>query len=97
LKRYDNFVKTFGFKDELVQKHKKRFDILDNFFYEYNNQVVSYQFGNKNPSGYCGVIEILLYLIKNKKALKKSCLEPENYSHDQVMRWFFDGLASELS
>ena len=96
-KRFDNFVKTFGFKNELVQNHKKRYDILEKFFNEYNNQVTSYQFGGQHPSGYCGVVEILLYLINNKKTLKEFYMEPEKYSNDHVILWFFNGLASELS
>jgi hypothetical protein len=95
--RFDNFVKTFGFTDELVQKHKKRYDILDNFFKEYNNQVTSYQFVGQHPSGYCGVVEMLLYMINNKKAVKEFYQEPEKYSYDPVILWFFDGLASEFS
>jgi HD superfamily phosphodiesterase len=30
--RFDNFVNTFGFETELVRKHKKRYDILTDFF-----------------------------------------------------------------
>lgn len=96
-KRFDNFVKIFGGSDELVQKHKKRFDILDNFFNEYNNQVISYKFGGQHPAGYCGVIEVLLNLISNKKVLKEFWNESEKYSNDPVIRWFFEGLAAELS
>lgn len=96
-KRFDNFVKTFGFADELVLKHKKRFDILDNFFNEYNNQVISYKFGGQHPAGYCGVIEVLLNLINNKKALKEFWNESEKYSYDPVIRCFLEGLAFELS
>lgn len=96
-KRFDNFVKIFGGSDELVQKHKKRFDILYNFFNEYNNQVISYKFGGQHPAGYCGVIEVLLNLISNKKVLKEFYGEFEKYSFDPVIRWFFEGLATELS
>ena len=96
-KRFNNFVKTFGFIDGLVQKHRKRYDILDNFFNEYNNQVTSYQFGDQNPSGYCGVVEMLLYLIRNKKTLKEFCMELEKYSQNPVILWFFNELASELT
>jgi hypothetical protein len=96
-KRFDNFVKNFGFADELVQKHTKRFDVLDNFFNEYNNQVISYKFGGQCPAGYCGVIEVLQNLISNKKVLKEFWNESKIYSDDPVIRWFFDGLATETS
>lgn len=94
-RRFDNFFKTPGFSEELVLKHKKRFDILDNFFQAYSNEVGSYKFGGQHPSGYCGVVEIFLYLINNKKSLKDIYREPEKYLHDSVINWFFDGLASE--
>ncbi|MCX6327177.1 MAG: HD domain-containing protein [Bacteroidia bacterium] len=96
-KRFDNFAKTFGFADELVQKHKKRYEILDNFFNEYNDQVNSYQFGGPHPSGYCGVVEVILELHNNKTGIKDIYQKPKKYLHDPVICWFLDGLASELS
>jgi hypothetical protein len=97
LKRFDHFMKTFGFSDELVQKHKARFLILDNFFSEYNKQVLSYHFGEQYPVGYCGVVEMLLYLINNKKDLKEFLNESEKFSNDPVIHWYLHGLDSELS
>ena len=56
--------------NQLVQKHRNRYDILIRFFTEYNKQVPSYQFDGQNPAGYCGVIEIFIQMIKNKKVIK---------------------------
>jgi hypothetical protein len=95
--RFDNFVNTFGSETELVRKHKKRYDILTDFFNQYNKQVNLYQFGGKYPSGYCGVIEVLLDMLQKKKKLKDICIEQEKHAHDPVILWFFDGLAKELS
>ena len=95
-RRFSNFIKTFGSIEEIVQKYKKRYMILDNFFNKYDKQVPSYHFGTIHPSGYCGVVEIILFLIDNKLSLKDYYLEPEKYSDDPVILWFFDELKSEL-
>ena len=95
-KRFNNFIKTFGFSDELVQKHEKRYRLLDDFFNKYNSQVQSYQFVNHSVSGYCGVIEVFLEMSQKKIALKDLCSDPQKCSNDPVIRWFFDELAIEL-
>lgn len=95
-KRFDNFVKTLGFDDLLVEKHKLRYEILVNFFNEYNKQVIFYKFGEVKPYGFCGVVEILHDLIKNKKILTDLYLDPETYLDDPEIRRFFNGLRSEI-
>lgn len=95
-KRFDNFLATYGFSDSLVQKHRKRYEILLNFFNEYNKQALSYQFGGNSPNGYCGVIELLTDVINKKIKLKDICREPEIFSNDPVINWFFKGLLVEL-
>lgn len=97
LKRFDNFMMTFGYSDELVQKHKARFMILDNFFSEYNKQALTYHFGGKNPVGYCGVIEILAEMIKNKIGSRDILSKSGKSQEDKVIKWFFDGLRLEIS
>jgi len=95
-KRFSNFVRTFGFGEEIVEKHKKRYEVLNNFFIKYNEQLPSCHFGTKNPSGYCGVVEILDYLIKNKIELKKIILHSEKYLVDPIISWYFSELKKEL-
>jgi len=96
-KRYNNFLDTFESESEIVQKHIKRFNILDNFFIRYNEQLPSYQFGTKNLSGFCGVIEVIMFLMKNNLQLKDFYKEPEKYSVDPVIIWFFEESQKELS
>jgi hypothetical protein len=96
-RRFSNFTKTFGTFNEIVQKHKKRYEILDNFFNKYNKQVPSYHFGTKNPSGFCGVIEIILFMLNNKLQLNNFYVEPKKKSSDPSIRWFFVELKKELS
>jgi HD superfamily phosphodiesterase len=95
-KRYDNFVKTSGSDSEIVQKHSKRYNILDDFFVKYNEQLPSYHFGTNNPTGYCGVIEIILFMMNNNLMLKEVFSKPEKYSKDPLIQCFFADLESEL-
>ena len=97
VKRFDNFIRTLGFADDFIQKHKKRYDVLVNFFNRYNEQVKSYQFGGQHPEGYCGVIEVLHDMFYKKMSLKDLFTEPGKYSRDPVILWYINGLASELS
>jgi hypothetical protein len=94
-KRFNNFVLTFGFADEFVMKHKKRYIILDKFFSEYNKQIGDYKFGGSKPSGYCGVIEVLNDIMRKKIVLKDVCRNSEKLSDDPVICWFFNELAFE--
>jgi HD superfamily phosphodiesterase len=94
--RFDNFVKTFGGIDSIVLRQIERYNILKDFFNNYNSQVKSYTFDSQNPSGYCGVIELFSKMMKERKGLEEIHHEVENNSDDQVIKWFFNGLATEL-
>ena len=96
-RRFNNFIKTFGSFIEIVEKHTNRYKILDNFFSKYNEQLPSYHFGTKQPSGYCGVVEIIHTLMKNSLQLKDFIAAPEKYSKDLLIRCFFKELEKELS
>jgi len=94
--RFGNFINTFGANDLIVLKHKERFLILKEFFNNYNYQVKSYNFNGQNPSEYCGVIELLSKLTEKKIGLQEIYTEVENNTDDEVIKWFFKGLYSEL-
>jgi HD superfamily phosphodiesterase len=96
-KRFGNFIKTFGSDSEIVQKHKKRYNILDDFFSRYNEQLPSYHFGESNPWGFCGVIEIIHFMMKNKLQLEDLFMEPHKFSSDHVILWYFTELETDLS
>ena len=96
-RRFDNFALTFKYSEELVKKHKKRFEVLNNFFEEYNRQISSYKFGSIYPSGYCGVIEVIDELIQQKEIIKRIKTEREKYSYDNVISWFLEALDSETT
>ena len=94
-KRFENFEKTVGKEKKLIEKHKQRYLIHDNFFTKYNEQLPSYQFGTLNPSGYCGVIELFRNMINNKIELKE-LINSEKNNNDPIINWFFSELAFEL-
>jgi HD superfamily phosphodiesterase len=95
-KRFENFEKTAGKAKKIIEKHNQRYLILDNFFTKYNEQLLSYQFGTSNPSGYCGVIELIGIMVNNKMELNELFTYSEKYSADPVINWFFSALSSEL-
>jgi HD superfamily phosphodiesterase len=96
-KRYDNFIKIFGSVDELVIKHWERYYLLDMFFTKYNEQLTSYQFGTTNPSGFCGVVEIINHFMQNHLSIKDLYTEPEKHISDPLIRWYLVELEKELS
>ena len=96
-KRYDNFIKAFGSFDELVVKHWERYYLLDMFFTKYNNQLPSYLFGTNQPSGFCGVVEIIENIMQNHLYLKDFYTEPQKHTSDPLILWYLTELKSELS
>jgi HD superfamily phosphohydrolase YqeK len=96
-KRYDNFIKRFGSYDELVVKHWERYFLLDMFFSKYNEQLPFYQFGTENPSGFCGVVEIIENIMKNNLQLKDFYTEPGKHTSDPLIVWYLTELEKELS
>jgi HD superfamily phosphodiesterase len=96
-KRYNNFIKTFGSIDELVVKHWERYYLLDMFFTKYNEQLPSYHFGTNQPSGFCGVVEIIGIIMKNNLRMEDFYTEPRKHTSDLLILWFLVELEKELS
>jgi HD superfamily phosphodiesterase len=95
-KRFNNFERIFGFDEEIVQKHKKRYEILNNFFSEYNNQAETYKFGGTQPSGYCGVIEIFKAISQEKASFNDILVSANNFMNDSVINCYLEGLLHEI-
>jgi hypothetical protein len=93
--RFDNFLRTFGSFDSIVLKQKERYNILKEFFDNYNSEVKTYRFEGLNPEGYCGVIELLSEMIKERKGLKELYMNAEQYSEDKIINWFLNNLKLE--
>jgi HD superfamily phosphodiesterase len=96
-KRFANFEKTFGFSEELLKFHLIKYNILIDFFREYNNQLHGYDFNRQKPKGYCGVIQIFNELIIKNISLDEFLSDTGKYDYDPVIYWFFDGLRFELN
>jgi len=94
-RRFDNFVNIFGSSSEYVQMQRIRFEVLVNFFKEYNHQLSGYRFGTAHPSGYCGVMDIFISVHNNSENIDLSNIFSK-YSKDSVITWFYKGLSSEL-
>ena len=95
-KRFEYFEKNFGQNIQLLQKHRDRYSILIRFFTEYNKQAPSYRFECQKPLGFCGVVELFIKMIKNKKVLNEIFQEQEKYPEDHIIQWFFNGLKTEI-
>ncbi len=95
--RFDNLEKTFDSRNAFVQKQRKRYEILGNFFLHYNKQVESYDFLKADPEGYCGLIQLFITLIKYKMEFKDFFREAEIYRDDIIIGPFLNGLKSEFS
>jgi hypothetical protein len=95
-KRFCNFADNFGPETGYVQRHRTKYEILRSFFTHFNQQAVSYNFEESKPSGYCGVIQLFIHMIRNKMSLKEICEDAWRYEHDTIIRSFFMGLESEL-
>ena len=94
-RRFGNFEKTFVKAKKLIETHKQRYLVLNDFFTKYNEQLPSYQFGTSNPSGCCGVIELIGNMINNKMELKE-IINSGKQNNDPIINWFFSQLAFEL-
>ena len=95
-KRFDNLSTTLQLFNEFVRKHNKRYDLLDGFFEEYGNQAGSYQFGRQEPSGHCGVVDMINETIRKKESFKSLLIKPMEQFPDKIIRWFIDGLREEM-
>jgi HD superfamily phosphodiesterase len=96
LNRFRNFIATYRFHDEFIERHTKRFAILSSFFDSYNTQAHHYKFDNQLIAGHCGIAEIISENLKHKNpdfpypALTSSFQDP-------VVQWFFSELNYEMS
>jgi hypothetical protein len=95
--RFKNFRDIYGAQNFYVQFHQKRYEILKNFFLQYNKQSDTYNFLTNEPEGYCGVIQLLILLIRNKLTLEELFTVARTFEADTIIGPFMIGLRSELS
>jgi hypothetical protein len=96
LKRYQNLESTFGGLTGLIEKHRRRFLLLDDFIANYNRQIENYSFSQKNSPGYINIIDVIFGIIQNKIPPHKIDSEYFGFSNDQSVNDFIGQLSSEL-
>ena len=95
-KRFKNFEDVTDKSAAMFEKHKQRYQLLNDFFIHFNLESNRYNFGNNVPSGYCGVLEIISGMIKMNASVVKILSDRNRYSGDPVVFDFLDGLSKEL-
>jgi HD superfamily phosphodiesterase len=95
-KRFQNLESTFGVYPGLIERHRKRFHLLDDFLANYNRQIEDYSFNQKSSPGYVNIIDLLSGIIQNKIPPQKIKSEYYGFSNDQSINDFIGQLSSEL-
>lgn len=97
LKRYQNFESAFTKRTELIERHRKRFMLLDDFLAGYNRQIIDSSFDQKTSPGHIKIINLITDMIGNKVPPKKIESEYLGLSDDQEVSNFIGQLISELN
>jgi hypothetical protein len=97
LKRYQNFESAFSERTRLIERHKKRYVVLDDFLADYNRQLEEYSLSRKTNPGKIEVINIISDMIRNKVPPCKIESEYSAFSSDQEVNNFIGQLVSELN
>jgi HD superfamily phosphodiesterase len=92
--RFQNFLRSCGYCQDLVEKHSKRYEVTASFFNRYNQQVPFYRFDDQATSGYCGVAEIIRQRLNNDLSEKRNVDSLISFP-DPVIQWFFNELYNE--
>jgi hypothetical protein len=96
LKRYQNLEATFGNHAGLIERHRKRFLLLDDFLTKYNRQIEDFPFNQKNSLDYVNIIDFITWMIHDKIPPFKIESEYYGFSSDQAINNFIGQLSSEL-
>ena len=94
-RRFENYKLLFARHPNLFNRHKNRYLIVDSFFEIYNQKVKNYNFGNHNPAGHCGIIEIISNLIGDKKSTIEFLTHQLQFSSDIFISDFINSVQSE--
>lgn len=94
--RFSNFSRIFSFDQKLVARHKERYQVVEDFFNEYNRLTEKHIFGSDNISGNCGIIELIAQSIENENHSINRLVMKGIKSKNQEVRKFYNELASEI-
>lgn len=93
-RRFSHFANIFSFNEDIMTKHKSRYDLLADFFTEYDRQLSSSE-GEQSNAGHCGIVNILTGIIRSEKDTWQM-LQDARHSDDPLQKWYFEGLNSEI-
>ena len=93
--RYARFISETDLPVDYKSRQEIRYRILDDFFAGYEQEVNSYKFAGNEPSGYCGVVQTVLFAIKSREDVKFLNILHE-YSNDDTINWYLKGYLSEI-
>ena len=91
--RFSNFSRTFSFDEELVTRHKERYQVVEDFFNDYNILTEKHIFGSDNISGNCGIIELIAQSVENENHSINRLVMNGIKSKNHEVRKFYNELA----
>lgn len=95
-RRYSNFVTIFGECPDLIEKHGKRFRILQDFFSGSGQYQEFSNSASRSGSDYSGVIRIVSGMLRDKVSLESLVEALPIDPGDEVTGLFIEGLKGEL-
>lgn len=89
--RFRHFEILMNFDQLIVRKHRRRYEILDTFCLNFENNIRE----EKSGSGYLKVVEIIASMMRSGAVPEEMITQHEN-AQDPVVGSFFKALRSEL-
>ncbi len=96
LTRFKNLERIYKGFDPFFRKHRARYEIVDDFFKEYNKETVQSFSGHATIEGYRGVIMVIGDLLRERLSLQEVYLHKPGVSTVTVKKWYFKRLLEEL-
>lgn len=90
--RYRHFKELMNFDEDLLRKHSGRYQILETFCYNFENDIRE----EKTGSGYHKVVDIITSMVQSGAVPEKMITHNEN-DINPVVSGFFKGLRSEMA
>lgn len=96
-KRFENYEKTIGFTSDAAGKHRKRFNILMDFFNGYNIQILDRQIDDQDYNGFPGVVRLISDYLMKLRTFNELQLAGCKMVDAPVIHEFFENLGSEIN
>lgn len=96
-RRFNNLETTYGDQPGFMARHQPRFEAIKEFFTSYSLQAGGYQFGSGNPSGWCGVAELIAGSVAKGITLQDLFNEVTVSNYDIIIKQYFTNLRNELT